>query len=116
MSEIIDVLFWQTWWSWSRSANDPVNWMDRACHYFNFVEATAWFVFSLLVVSRWRRSRCSHLELWYALAFVLFGISDVIEAWVLKSWLLWWKAINLLALFLLRRVVMRRFYPMAKVF
>lgn len=116
LSDVLRILFWETWWSWSRATSEPYTWIDVACRDFNFVEAFAWFVFSFLVFRRWRRFRHSPLELWYALAFVTFGISDVIEAWFLTSWLLWWKVVNLAALFLLRRSVMRRFYPTAKVF
>lgn len=116
MSEIIDMLFFKTWWTWVRPDNAAFSEIDYACRIFNFVEAAAWFLFSALVLLRWSRYRRSHLELWYALSFVLFGISDGIEAWVLTSWLLWWKAINLVWLFLLRRKVMQQFYPMAKVF
>lgn len=116
ISDVPRILFWETWWSWSRATSEPRTWIDVACRDFNFVEAFAWFVFSILVYRRWRRFRRSSLELWYAFAFVLFGVSDAIEAWVLTSWLLWWKVINLTALFLLRRSVMRRLYPTAKVF
>lgn len=73
-------------------------------------------MFAILVLLRWRKNRRSSLELWYALAFLLFGVSDLIEAWVLTSWLLWWKVINLVAVYLLRRSVMRRFYPDANLF
>ena len=80
------------------------------------MEATAWFLFAALVLYRWWRHRRSSLELWYALAFVLFGLSDLIEARWLTSWLLWWKGVNLVALFWLRRTVLRRYYPDARLF
>ncbi|HEY4262072.1 MAG TPA: hypothetical protein VGM98_18020 [Schlesneria sp.] len=116
MDDLAHTLFWKTWRSWSQPGDEPHTWIDIACREFNFVEAGSWFVFALLVLARWYRQRHSSLELWYSLAFVLFGISDLIEAWVLTSWLLWWKVINLVALFLLRRHVMRKFYPDAKLF
>jgi hypothetical protein len=116
MPDFARILFWQTWWSWSRADNEPYTWIDIACRDFNFVEAACWFLFAAFVLLRWQKYRRSSLELGYALAFVLFGVSDLIEAWFLTSWLLWWKAINLVALYLLRRSVMRRFYPDAKVF
>lgn len=116
MSELTDTLFLKTWWTWNRAANEPISEIDYACHVFNLVEALSWFTFAVLVLVRWWRNRRSGSELWYALAFVVFGISDGIEAWILTSWLLWWKAINLLCLFLLRRHVMRQHYPLAKVF
>lgn len=116
MAEIIDTLFLKTWWSWDRPDKTPLSGIDYACRLFNFVEAGAWFTFSALVLLRWSRNRRSHVELWYVLAFILFGVSDAIEAWALTSWLLWWKAINLAWLFQLRRKVMQQFYPSAKVF
>ena len=116
MNEITRILFFETWWTWSRPANEPYTWTDVACRDFNFVEAAAWFTFAVLVFRRWRRHRQSNLEPWYVLAFVLFGVSDLIEAWFLTSWLLWWKGGNLVALFLLRRTIMRRYYHTAKVY
>ncbi len=114
MDDLAHTLFWKTWWSWSRPGKEPYTWVDIVCRDFNFLEAASWFVFAILVLLRWRRNRSSSLELWYALAFLLFGVSDLIEAWVLTSWLLWWKGVNLVALYLLRRSVMRKFYPDAK--
>ena len=116
MNEVFRILWFETWWSWSRPAGKPYLWTDIACRGFNFVEATAWFLFAALVLYRWWRHRRSSLELWYALAFVLFGLSDLIEARWLTSWLLWWKGANLVALFRLRRTVLRRYYPDSRLF
>jgi hypothetical protein len=116
MHDVLRILFFETWWSWSRPTNEPYTWMDIACRDFNFVEALAWFVFATLVLRRWFRHRHSQLELWYGAAFVLFGVSDLIEAWLLTSWLLWWKVSNLIALFWLRRTIMRRFYQDARIY
>ena len=116
MKDFTRILFFETWWTWARNTNEPYSWTDFACRGFNFVEAAAWIIFAGLVFVRWRRCRKSNLELWYMLAFTLFGVSDLTEAWVVTSWLLWWKAVNLVGLFYLRRTVMRRFYPDARVF
>lgn len=116
MNDVLRILFFETWWSWTRTGSEAYSWTDFACRGFNFIEAAAWFCFAGLVFRRWRRHRRSSLEVWYVLAFILFGISDVIEAWILTSWLLWWKGINLASLFYLRRTVMQRFYPDAKVY
>jgi hypothetical protein len=116
MNEVLRILFSETWWSWSRAGNEPHTWTDVACRSFNVVEASAWFIFAVLVFRRWRRFRKSRIELWYGVAFVLFGISDVVETWALTSWLLWWKAANLLVLFRMRHIVIRRFHPDAKVY
>jgi hypothetical protein len=81
------------------------------CHYFNLVEAFVWMIFAVLVLRRWIRLRRTPLEAGYATAFLLFGISDVIESEVLTSWLLWWKVVNVVVLFQLRRLIMHRHYP-----
>lgn len=116
MSEIARIVWFETWWSWSRPPSEPYLWTDIACRSFNFVEAAAWFVFAALVLRRWCRTRRSGFELAYALAFVLFGVSDLIEAWWLTSWLLWWKGLNLIALFRLRQLVLKRHYPESKLY
>lgn len=116
MNEAARILWFETWWSWARPANEPYLWTDIACHYFNLVEAVAWFVFAAMVLRRWRLHRRSSVELWYALAFAIFGLTDLIEAWRLTSWLLWWKGMNLIVLFWLRRIVLRRYYPESRLF
>lgn len=113
--------FWQLiwseiWWKWNRPSSEPLTMSDLACHYFNLIEATAWFTFAVLVIWRWLRFRKSWLEVAYAAAFVMFGVSDAIESQVLTSWLLWWKAFNLLILFRLRSLILRRFYPDRRLF
>ncbi|WP_373652161.1 hypothetical protein [Schlesneria sp. DSM 10557] len=113
--DLLRVLWSETWWRWERPLGSPFMLSEIACHYFNFVEATAWLIFAVLVFRRWEIHRRSPMEVPYALSFVLFGISDVIEAWILTSWLLWWKAVNLIVLFLLRRMIMRN-YPGSRLF
>jgi hypothetical protein len=116
IEDLIRFTLTETWWRWNRPASEPLMVNDYACHYFNFVEGTAWFVFAGLVLRRWWRFRRSPLEIAYAVAFLLFGISDFVEAWALTSWLLWWKLVNLVALFQLRVIVLRRFYPDRRLF
>ncbi len=116
MSDLARILWFETWWSWLRPPGEPYLWTDYACRGFNFVEAAAWFVFAALVLRRWCRCHRSGFELAYALAFLLLGVSDVIEAWWLTSWLLWWKGLNLIALFRLRQLVLKRHYPDSKLY
>ena len=115
-NSVLRILFYETWWSWNRPAGEPYTWMEIAGRGFNVVEAAAWFIFAALVLRRGLKHRNSNVEFAYAIAFVLFGISDVIETWYLTSWLLWWKGINLVVLFSLRRSIMKRYYPDAKVY
>jgi hypothetical protein len=51
-----------------------------------------------------------------AVAFLTFGLTDFREAYELASWLVWIKLLNLIALYLLRRIVMKRYYPASKLF
>lgn len=108
MDSLVDVLLLRTWWSY-----DPRNGSLHSVLYrnFNLVEGTAWCVFATLVMRRYLHHRRSPLEVWYALAFLLFGMTDFREAWALQSWLLWIKLANLIALCRLRRIVIRKYYP-----
>jgi len=106
-------MVFQTWWSYERDAGQ---WFSTAYHWFNLFEGAAWLIFALLVLRHWRQSRQSARERWYAAAFVTFGLTDFREAWYQQSWLLWVKGVNLLALFRLRRIILRRYYPEARLF
>ena len=76
-----------------------------------------WAAFPALVLFRRRKGEGrSGLELWYALAFSTFGLTDFREAYALTSWLIWVKLANLIALARLRAVVIRRFYPTSKLY
>lgn len=109
-----DLLWWHEWWKFNPQG--PVGELIWQC-YFNVFEGVSWLVFSGLVVRRFRRSRKSScLELSYAAAFALFGVSDFIQAYRLTSWLLVWKLANLIVLLVLRHVVMKRHYPESKLF
>ena len=77
---------------------------------FNALEAVCWGVFALLVLLRWKKHRHSRLELFYALLFLLFGISDVIEIFVYPIWLLLAKGLVLFGLWWCRKTLIARFY------
>lgn len=113
VSETLDSVFVGTWWTWSP---DSVNWFDPLYHWFNVVEGCFWIVFSLLVLRRHFAHRCSRLEVFYAAAFLAFAATDFREAWEQSSWLIWLKLLNLVVLLSLRRTVMSRYYPDAKVY
>ena len=69
-----------------------------------------------LVYRRHLANRHSILEVWYALAFAAFGLSDFREAFALESWLIWIKLANLILLIVLRSVIMKRYYPGATLY
>lgn len=109
-----ELLWWHEWWRFNPqgTTSDLIT-----QHVFNWIEGVSWFVLAGLVVRRFRRSRKSRrLELSYAFAFLLFGLSDFVQAYRLTSWLLVWKLINLIVLLVLRRVVMKKHYPESKLF
>ena len=116
IKEVFVWLFVETWWTWDRAPGQALSLQDHLCRYFNIFEATAWFIFAILVFFRWLRYRRSATEIAYMIAFFLFGVSDIIEAWKLTSWLLWWKVLNLVVIFSLRRSMIRWHYPDQRLF
>lgn len=114
--QTLEIVFVRTWW---RYGYEPTL-FDSVYHWFNLLEAMAWFVFAGLV---WIRSLFANrsgkrrvAEGMYSIAFVAFGLTDLWEAWQQSSWLIWIKLINLCLLALLRRHVMRAYYPNAKLY
>ena len=110
---ILDFLWWHTWWSYGRDRDLEFSLPYR---YFNLLEGTIWVVLSILVVNRWRRTGRGTIELWYALAFFTFGLSDYRESYYQQSWLIWLKLINLVVLLRLRHIVIQQLYPGTKLF
>jgi hypothetical protein len=113
MSDIFELLFDHRWWMY-----DPA---DRSLHsvvyrHFNLTEFAVWCLFGGLVLWRYARHRRSPLEVAYAAAFVLFGLTDFREAYELSSWLLWIKLANLIVLLRLRAIALRTWYPGRKLF
>lgn len=109
----LDVLFLKTWWRYDPKES---SWAFVPYHLFNLFEGGVWTVLACLVLARHMRHRRSRLELWYALAFLTFGLTDFREAYALTSWLIWLKLVNLLLLLWARTSVIRRFYPASKLY
>lgn len=109
------MLPWLTKVWWAR-ATAPPSTFATGYYWFNLAEGTAWCLLAVLVVRRYARCRNSPLEIVYALAFFTFGLTDFREAYCLQTWLILAKGANLLALLLLRRRLLRRFYPASKTF
>ena len=111
MTDPGDFFWWRQWWAYDARSRIATY---HVYHYFNLFEAGCWFLCSAAVLWRFVRHRHSALEALYALAFFTFGLTDIIEAWRLTSWLIWLKLANLIALIYLRRLVRRRWYPQSK--
>ncbi|MES2705042.1 MAG: hypothetical protein V4726_00420 [Verrucomicrobiota bacterium] len=65
---------------------------------FNSVEAVCWFAVFLLILWRFPAKRKSRGELYYALSFLAFALSDVIETSGTTPLLLFFKGACLLAI------------------
>lgn len=74
---------------------------------FNWFEAVCWFAFALFVLIRHLRYRRTWFEPMYALTFVVFGLSDVIETAGLTVLLLLLKMVCVIALIALRHIVVQ---------
>jgi hypothetical protein len=110
---LIELLWNRTWWSYQPSDPDV---LTGLLHWFNLAEGMTWVVFAALVLIRRQTGGRSTLEAWYALAFLGFGLTDFREAYVLTSWLIWIKLVNLIVLARLRSSVIRRFYPSSRLY
>jgi hypothetical protein len=112
-SHWIELLLWQTWWSWTPADR---SWHAVFVHTFNLMEGAVWLAFSGLVVRRYIQRKNSAWELVYALAFLTFGLSDLVEAYSLTSWLIWFKLVNLVFLWKLRQLVRTQWYPENRIY
>ncbi|MEO1235445.1 MAG: hypothetical protein AAFX76_01515 [Planctomycetota bacterium] len=80
-------------------------------HWLNLAEAVAWFVVAAVVARRLvRRHRRPGWEAVYVGLFVLFGLSDVFEAYRVPVWLVAAKGLNFAAIVAVRRFIVRRVY------
>ena len=112
MQLVYEFLITQTWWIYQPKAA----WYTQTYHWMNLAEGTAWLIFSVLVMGRYFRNRNSSLELLYSLAFFTFGLTDFREAYILESWLILVKGLNLAILLYLRSLVIRRYYPQSQMY
>ena len=111
--DIIDLLFCRTWWTYRPLSG---NLFSEIYHFGNLLEGCAWLTLAALVLARAVRHQRRTIEIWYGLAFLTFALTDFREAWSLQSWLIWLKAINLMALLWLRHRVIKTVYPAARLF
>lgn len=105
---LFDSIFTQVWWRYDSQDN---SWWSEIYHAFNLLEGVVWLILGVLVARRFRTFRRSRLEVLYSVAFFTFAASDFREAWQQSSALILFKLCNLIALFWLRRRIMRHFYP-----
>ena len=113
MEEVIDILLYRTWWRYEDYSHSA---FAEAYHWFNIIEGFVWIAIGVLIFARFGRHRHSTLEVFYALSFIAFGLTDFAEAMALQSWLIWVKAIILGIVLYSRRIVLQRYYPNKRVF
>jgi len=102
---------WETpWWVYEPAT---VTALGLAYRCFNLIEGLFWVGFAALVAKRWWHARQSWLEVAYALAFFVFGLTDFREAYVQSAPLVLAKGIVLALLWWLRRTILQRYYPNA---
>lgn len=83
--------------------------------WFNLWEGATWLVFAALVLCRWWMHRRSRLEIAYGLAFLLFGLTDFVEAYQQSAALVLIKCAILLPL-PLRHRTLTQYYPRSRVY
>ena len=113
LQRLADLLWFNVWWKFP-APGDP--WFSVPYHFFNLFEGLCWAFLACLVLRRYVIHRRSPIELAYGAAFLAFGVTDFREAYELASWLVWIKLLNLIVLFLLRRIVIERYYPASTLF
>jgi multisubunit Na+/H+ antiporter MnhE subunit len=111
--ETLEIIFVRTWWQYTP---EDGQWFTTIYHWFNVAEGCAWVVCAGLVFRRFLTHQKSPSEIYYAIAFLAFAVTDFAEAWKQSSWLIWLKLLNLIVLFQLRRKIMSRYYPKAKLY
>jgi len=110
---MIEIIFTRVWWKYDSASAD---WFTHLYHWFNFLEGCIWLVIAALIAWRFLKHRQTAFEVAYSLAFLTFAVTDFQESFEQSSWLIWLKIGNLIALFLLRRRVMLKHYPAARIF
>ncbi|MEM9253067.1 MAG: hypothetical protein AAGB29_12020 [Planctomycetota bacterium] len=77
----------------------------------NLLEAVAWFAVAAWVLRRHVKQGGGGWNYAYAAAFVVFGLSDVLESQMVPIWLVAAKGVIFGLILWLRYEVLRRYYP-----
>lgn len=110
---MFEAVFTHVWWRYDRASSD---WFSHLYHWFNLLEGCVWLVVAGLILRRFLEHRRSRLEIVYAVAFTMFALTDFQESLEQSSWLIWGKLMNLVVLYLLRKRIMSKYYPSARVY
>ena len=105
-SELPFLEWWtRVWWEWDAGTQD---WFSIGYHWFNLLEAVIWFGIAAMVGVKNYREHRTAVDWLYALAFLVFGLTDMVEARQQSSPLILFKLMNLIELVCLRQIVSRR--------
>jgi hypothetical protein len=96
---------------WRVDYADP---LARIYSLINLMEACFWLGIAGWVLYRHCKRGGGGWNFAYALAFVVFGATDVIESQIVPVWLIPVKLLILACLLACRAAVVRRYYPQAK--
>lgn len=107
MSEFLEALWREPWWTFEP---ETAGFWGQLYRGFNIFEGTVWIVFALIVSWRYLRRGQSSWEIVYAIAFILFGLTDFREAAVQSAPLVLVKGIILILLLRLRHFVIKNCY------
>lgn len=110
---MFEAFFAHVWWRYDGAFGD---WFTHLYHWFNLLEGCVWLVVAGLILWRFRNHRQSRQEVVYAAAFLTFGLTDFQESLEQSSWLIAIKLVNLIVLYFLRKRIMSKYYPSARVY
>ncbi len=110
MSEFLKALWSEPWWTFDQQVASFWGHLYRG---FNIFEGIVWVVFALVVFWRYLRRGQSFWEIVYAIAFLLFGLTDFREASTISAPLVLVKGIILILLLRLRHFVIKNCYTNA---
>lgn len=110
MQDFLIKIWADPWWTFQPESASAWSYLYRN---FNIVEGFFWIGFATVVLRRYLQHRKSNLEVLYAAVFLIFGLTDFVEAYEMSAPLLLAKAVIVVALFSLRSFVHQKFYPTA---
>jgi hypothetical protein len=93
---------------WRVNYGDP---LAASYSVVNLLEACAWLTVAAWVIRRHVKQGGGVWNFAYAAAFVVFGLSDVMESQIVPIWLIAAKGFIFATILWLRWVVLRRYYP-----
>ncbi|MCC7205473.1 MAG: hypothetical protein IT441_10365 [Phycisphaeraceae bacterium] len=96
---------------WRVDYSDP---LAMGYSILNLIEACFWFGIAGWVIQRHLRQSGGLWNYAYVVAFVVFGATDLVESQIVPVWLIPAKILVLVGLLVCRAVVVRRYYPQAK--